>query len=194
MNTRALDGSTTSHHDALATSAATADRHVGSHVSSEALKTIRVIFHHDSSLVVPITTNFPSVEKDVDVVKSLVRSKVKLLKEGVELRLLHRIITTSKKLEDMSWVCVEECLEGEVTTGGTEMAIFGHHCELAKSGNKTLNYILKKFEIKHGVFGEDIWKWKFVCVSTFVRYLMDSEIPHSFWKPGAKLRVEHPSF
>ncbi|CDY48468.1 BnaC05g13280D [Brassica napus] len=23
---------------------------------------------------------------------------------------------------------------------------------------------------------------------------MDSEIPHSFWKPGAKLRVEHPSF
>ncbi|CAF1926322.1 unnamed protein product [Brassica napus] len=86
---RALDGSTTSHHDALATSAATADRHVGSHVSSEALKTIRVIFHHDSSLVVPITTNFPSVEKDVDVVKSLVRSKVKLLKEGVELRLLH---------------------------------------------------------------------------------------------------------
>ncbi|KAL0704383.1 hypothetical protein Bca4012_070808 [Brassica carinata] len=215
---RALDGSTTSHNDALATSAATADRQVGSHVSNKALKTIRVIFHHDSSLVVPITTNFPSVEKDVDVLKSLVRSKVTLLKEGAELRLLHvfqskiqRIITTSKKLEDMSWVRVEECLEGEVTTGGTEMAIFGHHCELAKSRNKTLNYlgdpfvlcvhkgetllqIKKKFESKHGVSGEDISKQKFACVSTFVRYLMDSEILHSFWKSGAELRVEHPSF
>ncbi|KAF2545350.1 hypothetical protein F2Q70_00020078 [Brassica cretica] len=59
---------------------------------------------------------------------------------------------------------------------------------------ETLLQIKKKFESKHGVSGEDISKQKFACVSTFVRYLMDSEILHSFWKSGAELRVEHPSF
>ncbi|KAG5379306.1 hypothetical protein IGI04_027148 [Brassica rapa subsp. trilocularis] len=43
---------------------------------------LRVIFHHEASLVEPITTNFPRVEKYLDVVTSIVRSKVKLLNES----------------------------------------------------------------------------------------------------------------
>lgn len=38
---------------------------------------LRVIFHHEASLVELITTNFPRVEKYLDVVTSIVRSKVK---------------------------------------------------------------------------------------------------------------------
>lgn len=54
----------------------------GTAATADLTTPLRVIFHHEASLVELITTNFPRVEKYLDVVTSIVRSKVKLLNES----------------------------------------------------------------------------------------------------------------
>ncbi|CAG7902369.1 unnamed protein product [Brassica rapa] len=87
------------------------DRHrnmTGTAATADLTTPLRVIFHHEASLVELITTNFPRVEKYLDVVTSIVRSKEK-------------IVTTSQQLEKLFCVHVEEVTRHEVNTGGTEM-------------------------------------------------------------------------
>ncbi|CAF2164531.1 unnamed protein product [Brassica napus] len=80
----------------------------GTAATADLTTPLRVIFHHEASLVELITTNFPRVEKYLDVVTSIVRSKEK-------------IVTTSQQLEKFFCVHVEEVTRHEVNTGGTEM-------------------------------------------------------------------------
>ncbi|KAE8711065.1 Ubiquitin carboxyl-terminal hydrolase 12 [Hibiscus syriacus] len=178
----------------------------------EALKQLKVAFHHTTKDEVVIQTfRLPKQSTVMDVIKDL-KAKVELSHPDAELRLLeiinhkiYKIVPPDEMVENINdeyWTLrAEEIPEEEKNLGPDERLIpvfhfskeryqttnFGEPFLMMIRGSETLAEVKVRIQRKLQVPDEEFAKWKFAFISlSHPLYLEDSDIVASgFWDPAA---------